>query len=117
MMEAIVKSNETRKHHIADMIMLKNPRVVGVYRLTMKANSDNFRASAIQSVIQLLKEKDVNVIIYEPTINENTFAGIEVVHDLKLFKEISDIIIANRLDDNLEDCKEFIYSRDIFARD
>ena len=117
MMEAIVKSNDTRKHHIADMIIAKNPKVVGVYRLTMKANSDNFRASAIQSVIKILKENNVNVIIYEPTIKENTFEGIEVVHDLKLFKEISDVIIANRMDKELEDCKEFIYSRDIFARD
>ena len=83
----------------------------------MKANSDNFRASAIQSVIKILKDNDVNVIIYEPTIKENTFEGIEVVHDLKLFKDISDVILANRLDDELEDCKEFIYSRDIFARD
>ena len=117
MMEAIVKSNDTRKHHIADMIMLKNPKVVGVYRLTMKANSDNFRASAIQSVIKILKDNNVNVVIYEPTIKENTFESIEVVHDLKLFKDISDVIIANRLDKELEDCKEFIYSRDIFARD
>lgn len=117
LVEAIVKSNDTRKKHIADMIMVKNPNVVGVYRLTMKANSDNFRASAIQSIIKILKENDINVIIYEPTIKENTFEGIEVVHDLKLFKNISDIIIANRIDDELNDCKEFIYSRDIFARD
>ena len=109
MIEAIVKSNETRKQHIADMIMKKNPRIVGVYRLTMKANSDNFRASAIQSVIKILIESNINVVIYEPTINENTFEGIEVVHDLKIFKEISDVIIANRLDKELEDCKEFIY--------
>ena len=117
MIEAIVKSNDTRKHHIADMILTKNPNVVGVYRLTMKANSDNFRASAIQSIISILREKNVNVMIYEPTIKENTFNGIEVVHDLKLFKEISDVIIANRIDPELEDCKEFIYSRDIFSRD
>lgn len=117
LIEAIVKSNDTRKNHVANMIMAKNPKVVGIYRLTMKSNSDNFRASAIQSVIKILKENNVNVVIYEPTIKENTFEGIEVVHDLKLFKDISDIIIANRLDSELEDCKEFIYSRDIFARD
>ena len=117
MMEAIVKSNDTRKHHIAEMIMLKNPKVVGVYRLTMKVNSDNFRASAIQSVIKILKEKNVNIVIYEPTIKENSFEGIEVIHDLKLFKEISDVIIANRIDKELEDCKYKIYSRDIFYRD
>ena len=117
MVEAIVKSNDTRKHHIADMIMAKNPKVVGVYRLTMKSNSDNFRASAIQSVIKILKEKNINIVIYEPTIKDNTFEGIEVVHDLRLFKDISDVIIANRVDKELEDCKDFIYSRDIFARD
>jgi len=117
MMEAIVKSNDTRKHHIADMIVARNPKVVGVYRLTMKSNSDNFRASAIQSVIKLLREKNINIVIYEPTIKENTFEGIEVIHDLRLFKDISDVIIANRIEKDLEDCKDFIYSRDIFARD
>ena len=117
MIEAIVKSNDTRKHHIANMIIKNNPKIVGIYRLTMKSNSDNFRASAIQGVIQILKEKNVHVVIYEPTIKENTFEEIEVIHDLKLFKEISDVIIANRLDSNLEDCKGFIYSRDIFTRD
>ena len=117
LIEAIVKSNDTRKNHVANMIIEKNPKVVGIYRLTMKSNSDNFRASAIQSVIKILKENDVNVVIYEPTIKDNTFEGIEVMHDLKLFKDISDIIIANRLDKELEDCKDFIYSRDIFARD
>lgn len=117
LIEAIVKSNDTRKHHVADMILAKNPKVVGVYRLTMKANSDNFRASAIQSVIKILKENGTNVVIYEPTLKDNTFEGIEVVHDLKLFKDISDVIIANRLDSELEDCKECIYSRDIFSRD
>lgn len=117
MMEAIVKANDTRKKHIAEMIVAKNPKIVGVYRLTMKANSDNFRASAIQSVIKLLKDRNINVVIYEPTIKENTFDGIEVIHDLKLFKEMSDVIVANRLEKELEDCKEFIYSRDIFSRD
>lgn len=117
MIEAIVKANETRKQHIADMILMKEPKVVGVYRLTMKANSDNFRASAIHSVIEKIKSKGVNVIIYEPTINENTYNGIEIIHDLKLFKEISDLIIVNRIDSNLDDVKEIIYSRDIFSRD
>lgn len=117
LIEAIVKSNDTRKHHVAEMIISKNPKTVGVYRLTMKMNSDNFRASAIQSIIKILKENNINVVIYEPTLKVNTFEGIEIVHDLKLFKEMSDIIISNRLDENLEDCKEFIYSRDIFSRD
>lgn len=117
LIEAIVKSNDTRKRHVADMILAKNPKVVGVYRLTMKANSDNFRASAIQSVIQLLKDNGTNVVIYEPTLKDNTFEGIEVVHDLRLFKDISDVVIANRLDSELDDCKGTIYSRDIFSRD
>ena len=117
MIEAIVKANDTRKRHIAEMILKRNPKIVGVYRLTMKSGSDNFRASAIQSIIALLKEKNVNVIIYEPTIKENTFAGIEIVHDLKLFKETSNVIIANRLDEILEDVIDKVYTRDIFVRD
>ena len=117
MMEAIVKSNDTRKHHIADMILEKHPNTVGVYRLTMKANSDNFRASAIQSVIKLLKENNVNVVIYEPTIKDNTFEGLEVINDLNSFKSKSDVIIANRLDDSIKDIIEKVYTRDIFSRD
>ena len=117
MIEAIVKSNDTRKKHIAEMIIKKNPQVVGVYRLTMKTNSDNFRASAIQGVINILKDNNINVIIYEPTIKENTFNGFEVVHDLKLFKEISNIILVNRVDNKLDDVADIIYTRDIFSRD
>lgn len=117
MIEAIVKSNDTRKQHIADMILSKNPKVVGIYRLTMKAESDNFRSSAIQSIIQILKDNGVNVTIYEPTIKDNTFNGIEVLHDLDLFKSISDVIVANRLSFDLDDCKDKVYTRDIFDRD
>ena len=117
MIEAIVTSNKTRKKHIADEILKRNPKVVGVYRLTMKSGSDNFRASAIQDVISILKENGVNIIIYEPTIKDNTFNGYEVVHDLKLFKEISNIILVNRTDDKLNDVQDMIYTRDIFARD
>lgn len=117
MIEAIVKSNKTRKQHIANEILKRNPKVVGVYRLTMKSGSDNFRASAIQDVISILKENGVNIIIYEPTIKDNTFNGYEVVHDLKLFKEISNIILVNRTDDKLNDVQDMIYTRDIFSRD
>ena len=117
MIAAIVKSNETRKQHIADMIAKRNPKVVGVYRLTMKSGSDNFRSSAIQGVIKKLKDKGINIIIYEPTIKENTYYGYEIVHDIKLFKEISDIIIVNRVDNEIENVKKLIYSRDIFKRD
>ncbi len=117
MIEAIVKSNDTRKYHIADMIERRNPNVVGVYRLTMKSGSDNFRSSAILSVVKILKERDINVVIYEPTILENSFEGIEVVHDLKLFNDISDIIIANRIDEEIEKVKSKVYTRDLYSRD
>ncbi len=117
MIEAIVKSNDTRKQHIADMIIERHPNAVGVYRLTMKSGSDNFRASAIQGVIERLRAKGINIMIYEPTIKENTFNGIEVIHDLKLFKELCDVIIANRLEDSLSDVKVKVYTRDIFSRD
>ena len=117
MIEAIVKSNDTRKSHIADEILKRHPKIVGVYRLTMKTGSDNFRASAIQGVIEKLRAKGVHIIIYEPTIKDNTFNGIEVVHDLALFKDISDVIIVNRVDDELNDVKEITYTRDIFSRD
>ena len=109
MIEAIVRSNDTRKQHIADEILRRNPKVVGVYRLTMKSGSDNFRASAIQGVMQKLKDRGVNLVIYEPTIKENTFNGYEVVHDLKLFKSISNVIIVNRVDDNLNDVQDIVY--------
>ena len=114
---AIVRSNDTRKQHIANMILKKRPEVVGVYRLTMKSESDNFRASAIISVIDILKKNDVNIMIYEPTIKVNTFEGFEVVHDLDLFKDLSDVILVNRTDNNLDDVKDIIYTRDIFNRD
>ena len=114
MIKAIIKSNETRKKHIADMILERNPRIVGVYRLTMKAGSDNFRASAIQDVISILKENGVKILIYEPTIEDDRFNGYPVVQDLELFKELSDTIIVNRLDNELEDVKPKVYTRDIF---
>ncbi len=117
MIEAIVKSNDTRKSHIADEILRRHPKIVGVYRLTMKTGSDNFRASAIQGVIEKLRAKGVHIIIYEPTIKDNTFNGLEVVHNLALFKDISDVIIVNRVDDELNDVKEITYTRDIFSRD
>ena len=115
MIEAIVKSNDTRKGHIATEILKRNPKVVGVYRLTMKSGSDNFRSSAIQGVIERLRSKGINIIIYEPTIASNTFLGLEIVHDLKLFKDMSDVIIANRMEETLDDVKDKIYTRDIFG--
>ena len=117
LIEAIVKSNDTRKRHITDMILEHNPSVVGIYRLTMKSNSDNFRASAIQSVIKNLKDKNVRVVIYEPTLTTDTFDDLEVVKDLNKFKNISDIIVVNRVDDNLLDVKNKLYTRDLYSRD
>ena len=117
MIEAIVKSNETRKTHIAEMILSKKPNVVGIYRLTMKSGSDNFRSSAIQSIIEKLIVENVNVVIYEPTIKDNSFNNVEVIHDLKLFKSISDVIVVNRVDGNLDDVSDKVYTRDIFSRD
>lgn len=117
MIEAIVKANDTRKQHIADMVLSRKPKVVGVYRLTMKSGSDNFRASAIQSVMELIKSKGVDVQIYEPTIKEDKFEGYKVNNNLDDFKSTSDVIIANRLNDELKDEIDKVYTRDIFARD
>lgn len=117
MIEAIVKSNTTRKKHIADMILEKKPKVVGIYRLIMKSNSDNFRASAIQNVIQYLSNNNVRVIIYEPTINTDKFENFEVINNLETFKKMSDIIVVNRVDDKLDDVKDILYTRDVYSRD
>ena len=117
LIEAIVKSNDTRKTHIAEMIISKNPKVVGIYRLTMKTDSDNFRSSAIQGVIQNLKKSNVEIIIYEPTLKDDEFNDCKVIHDFDEFKKCSDIIIANRLEDALKDCKDKVYTRDLYSRD
>lgn len=117
LIESIVKSNKTRKNHIVDMIANKNPRTVGIYRLTMKTNSDNFRASAIQDVIKGLQSKNIDIILYEPTLNTESFEGLKVVNDLNIFKNESDIIVANRIDDSLKDVETKIYTRDLFTRD
>ncbi len=114
MIKAIVDANTTRKQHIADMVISREPKTVGVYRLTMKAGSDNFRASAIQSVMALIKDKGVEVQIYEPTLKEDTFEGYKVEHDLDTFKNTSDVIIANRFDEEIADEKDKLYTRDIF---
>ena len=117
MIKAIVESNDIRKQHIADMILSKNPKTVGIYRLTMKAGSDNFRASAIQSIINLINGNGVEVIIYEPTLKVDEFEGFKVEHSLDNFKNNSDVIIANRYNEELEDEIDKVYTRDIYTRD
>ena len=117
MIKAIVESNTTRKKHVADMILKKNPKVVGIYRLIMKSNSDNFRASAIQSVIQYLNDSGVKIVVFEPTIKTDKFEKFDVIHDLDEFKKMSDVIVVNRIDDNIKDVKDIVYTRDVFSRD
>lgn len=117
LIKATVDSNKTRKDFIAQQIMKKNPKVVGVYRLTMKSNSDNFRYSSIQGIMQRLQNYGVKIIIFEPTLEGKRFQGNEVIRDLNKFKNEADVIIANRQDDELSDSLEKVYSRDIYHKD
>lgn len=119
MIEAVVNSNSVRKEFIADIIISKNPKVVGVYRLTMKSNSDNFRASAIQDVMKRIREENIPIIIYEPTLEDGSeFFESTVVNDIDRFKNESDVILANRFDSNiLDDVEDKVYTRDLFRRD
>lgn len=116
-MTAIVDANRTRKDHIAKMIEIKNPEVVGIYRLTMKMDSDNFRESAIQGVMNRIDNKGIKIVLYEPTLKEETFEGYKVIPDFEEFKKVSDVIVANRLSDDLREVKEKVYTRDVFSRD
>lgn len=117
LISAIVDSNATRKDHIAEQILKRKPKCVGVYRLTMKAGSDNFRQSAIQGIMMRIKAKGIPVIIYEPTLKDDEFHFSKIVHNLNDFKKLSDVIIANRLSDDLNDVKEKVYTRDLFSKD
>ena len=117
LIRAIVSSNDTRKEHIAKMIMQRKPNVVGIYRLTMKADSDNFRFSAIQGVIQKLKEHNVPIIIYEPTLKDKEFKDCEVINDFSQFAEKADIIVANRYEEQLFEVRNKVYTRDLYSRD
>ena len=117
LIRAIVRSNRTRKKHITEMVMRRNPDIVGIYRLTMKKNSDNFRASAIQEIIDRLQLEGVEVIIYEPTLDKETFNDCKVINDFEKFCQSSDVILANRYEDRLDSFKDKVYTRDLFARD
>ncbi|MEM5568351.1 nucleotide sugar dehydrogenase [Aerococcus viridans] len=114
LMGAIIRSNDTRKEFIANEIANKNPKTVGVYRLTMKQDSDNFRESAVQGIINLLEEKGIDIIIYEPTVSETTFNGLKVNNNFESFKQESDIIISNRDAKELEEVREKVFTRDLF---
>lgn len=114
---AIVDANTTRKDFIADQILAKEPKVVGIYRLTMKAHSDNFRYSSIQGVMKRLKAKGIEVVVYEPTLEENEFFHSKVLKDFDEFKSLSDVIVSNRFETELQDVEEKVYTRDIFGRD
>jgi UDPglucose 6-dehydrogenase len=117
LIRAIVDSNTTRKDFIADSIVKMNPKIVGIYRLTMKTGSDNFRASSIQGIMKRIKAKGIEVIVHEPALHEETFFRSRVVNDLNTFKRESDVIIANRLSDNLIDVKDKVFTRDLFGHD
>lgn len=117
LMTAIIDANTTRKDHIAERIIEKNPGVVGIYRLTMKTDSDNYRQSAIQGVMKRIKAKGIEVIVYEPTLKEEEFFRSKVIRDLDEFKNRADIIVANRMTRELLDVKAKVYTRDIFTRD
>ena len=114
---AIVDSNKTRKDHIADMIIKKNPKTVGIYRLTMKTDSDNFRSSSIQGIMKRIKAKGIDVVVYEPALKEDKFFNSIVITDLEEFKSMSDIIVSNRLCSELNDVEEKVYTRDLYNRD
>lgn len=116
-MGAIVDANRTRKDHIADMILARRPKVVGIYRLTMKMDSDNFRQSSIQGVMKRIKAKGVEVVVYEPAMLEDEFFNSRVIRDLDDFKKIADVIVVNRMSDDIRDVEDKIYTRDLFSRD
>ena len=116
-MSAIVDANRTRKDHIADMLIKRNPKIVGIYRLTMKTDSDNFRQSAIQGVMKRIKAKGIEVVVYEPALDEDNFFNSRVIKDFDEFKNMCDVIVANRLSDDIMDVVDKVYTRDLYCRD
>ena len=117
LISAIVESNNTRKEHIAKEIINKSPKIIGIYKLAMKSGSDNFRTSAIQDVMEKIKSNGIEIVIYEPTLQEDNFKNNKVIKNIEEFKNISDIILVNRYDESLKDVKDKIYTRDLFLRD
>jgi UDPglucose 6-dehydrogenase len=116
-MSAIVDANRTRKDHIAEMIIKREPKIVGIYRLTMKTDSDNFRQSSIQGVMKRIKGKGIEVVVYEPALKVDNFYNSRVIRDLDEFKKISDVIVANRMSDDIKDVEDKVYTRDLYCRD